>query len=293
MNTARTYGGAALLVLFLLAGAESAAAQVGSGEPLMLPEPKESKVMERREGLPADAYIAEVIDSTFFVGPAEFFALDLPMRAKGVVAKHLFGTIRATGGSRDIVVRLFRGEAYDRWLKRRGGDKAGPFFISPKSKSITLDHELPAGEKVVLLLDNGYSIRTPKRVHCQLQIHYQRDDGVAVPPRAHRGPRRKADGIGVRRRRARSPKQRGGGHPASATASARRREPLGPCVPGPRSGVCAVFAFAGGAVRSPWSSCSLCRPRRRACTRPRTPRRPDPPCSHRAGRRRFRPSWIT
>jgi hypothetical protein len=181
MNTARTYGGAALLVLFLLAGAESAAAQVGSGEPLMLPEPKESKVMERREGLPADAYIAEVIDSTFFVGPAEFFALDLPMRAKGVVAKHLFGTIRATGGSRDIVVRLFRGEAYDRWLKRRGGDKAGPFFISPKSKSITLDHELPAGEKVVLLLDNGYSIRTPKRVHCQLQIHYQRDDGVAVP----------------------------------------------------------------------------------------------------------------
>ena len=182
MILATKHGGAALFALLLtVAGFAPAAAQTGSGEPMMLPETGKAGAASAREGLPNDAYVAEVIDSTFFVGPAEFFALDLPTVSSGAVATHVFGTVRATGGSRDIIVRMFRGADYDRWLKRRGGDKSGPFFVSPKSKSITLDHDLPVGEKVVLLLDNGYSIRTPKRVHCQLQIQYQRGDGSAVP----------------------------------------------------------------------------------------------------------------
>jgi hypothetical protein len=173
----------AAAVMLLAPMAERAIAQTGSGEPMMLPEPTEKATQPRQEGLPADAYIAEVVDSTFFVGPAEFFALDLPTTPPGAVATHLFGTVTATGGSRDIVVRLFSGESYDRWLKKRGGDKAGPFFVSPKSKTITLDHDLVAGGGVVLLLDNGYSIRTPKRVHCQLQIQYRRTDGRVAPRR--------------------------------------------------------------------------------------------------------------
>jgi hypothetical protein len=168
----------------MAAAVAGAAAERGGGEPMMLPEPGASAEQPRQDGLPADAYIAEVLDSTFFVGPAEFFALDLPTRPAGAVATHLFGTVTATGGSRDIVVRLFSGESYDRWLKKRGGDKAGPFFVSPKSRSITLDQDLAVGGAVVLLLDNGYSIRTPKRVHCQLQIQYRRTDGKAVSRRA-------------------------------------------------------------------------------------------------------------
>lgn len=182
MNVAITYARAALLAALLAVFPPgSASAQSGSGEPIMLPEPKEAAETPRRGGLPENSFVAEMIDSTFFVGPAEFFAIDLPAHAGTAAATHLFGTVRATGGSRDIIVRLFSGEAYDRWLKKRGGEKAGPFFVSSKSKSITLDHDLPAGQKIVLLLDNGYSIRTPKRVHCQLQIHYRRGDGSAVP----------------------------------------------------------------------------------------------------------------
>ena len=181
MILATKHGGAVLFALLLIfAGVPPAAAQTVSGEPMMLPETSKANAASAGEGLPNDAYVAEVIDSTFFVGPAEFFALDLPTVSSGAVATHVFGTIRATGGSRDIVVRMFRGADYDRWLKRRGGDKSGPFFVSPKSKAITLDHDLPVGEKVVLLLDNGYSIRTPKRVHCQLQIQYRRGDGSTV-----------------------------------------------------------------------------------------------------------------
>jgi hypothetical protein len=181
MNAVITHARAALLAVLLAAvPTGSARAQTGSGEPIMLPEPKETADSPRPNGLPWN-FVAEVVDSTFFVGPAEFFAIDLPARAGSAVATHLFGTVRATGGSRDIIVRLFNGEAYDRWLKKRGGDKAGPFYVSSKSKSITLDHTLQPGQKIVLLLDNGYSIRTPKRVHCQLQIHYRRGDGDAVP----------------------------------------------------------------------------------------------------------------
>jgi hypothetical protein len=164
-----------------LAPPGAAAAQSGAGEPMMLPEPKDEATAPRREGLPGDSYVAEVVDSTFFVGPAEFFALDLPTRKAGTVATHLFGTITAVGGSRDIVVRLFEGESYDRWLKRRGGDKSGPFYTSSKSRSTQIDQPLPEGKAIIVLLDNGYSIRTPKRVHCQLQIQYRRTDGRAVP----------------------------------------------------------------------------------------------------------------
>lgn len=167
----------ALLVALTLAG--SGRAQSGGEEPIMLPE--DAPAAPRQEGLPADSYVAEVVDSTFFVGPAEFFALDLPTSGSGIEGTHLTGTVTVSGGKRDIIVRLFSGIEYDRWLKKRGGPQAKPFWISPKARTITLDHDLPAGQAVVLLLDNGYSIRTPKRVHCQLQIQYRRLDGAAVP----------------------------------------------------------------------------------------------------------------
>lgn len=171
-------GSAALALLAALSLAEGARAQSAGQEPIMLPE--DSAAAARQQGLPADSYVAEVVDSTFFVGPAEFFALDLPTTGAGVQGTHLTGTVTATGGKRDIIVRLFSGVEYDRWLKKRGGPEAKPFWVSPKARVITLDHDVPAGP-VVLLLDNGYSIRTPKRVHCQLQIQYRRLDGAAVP----------------------------------------------------------------------------------------------------------------
>ena len=170
----RTANRAMLALLLILSMAGTARAQSGQGEPMMLPE---GVPVPSQEGLPADSYVAEVIDSTFFVGPAEFFALDLPTSGRGVEATHLTGTVTATGGKRDIMVRLFTGTEYDRWLKKRGGKEAKPFWISPKARVITLDHALPAGQSVVLLMDNGYSIRTPKRVHCQIQMQYRRLDG--------------------------------------------------------------------------------------------------------------------
>jgi hypothetical protein len=156
----------------------SAAAAQGGGEPMMLPEKPAAQVPQ--QGLPGDSYVAEVVDSTFFVGPAEFFALDLPTVGAGVEATHLSGTVAATGKG-DIIVRIFSGAEYDRWLKKRGGPEAKPFWVSSKSRSINLDLQLPAGQPVVLLLDNGYSIRTPKRVHCQLQIQYRRLGGAGAP----------------------------------------------------------------------------------------------------------------
>jgi hypothetical protein len=175
-----------LLAMIAAAGVAAVAADPdsgrgGAGEPIMLPEPAALPTRLSSEGFSGDAYIAEVVDSTFFVGPAEFFALDLPTKLPGAHAVHLSGTVTANGGKRDIVVRLFRGADYDPWLKKRGGAKAAPFYSSAKSRVINLDHELPPGEPVVLLLDNGYSIRTPKRVHCQLQIQYRRAGSAAVP----------------------------------------------------------------------------------------------------------------
>ncbi|HEY2924029.1 MAG TPA: hypothetical protein VGJ98_03580 [Candidatus Eisenbacteria bacterium] len=119
-------------------------------------------------------YVAEIVDSSYTVGPAEFFALDLPMIQPGAKAVHLLGTV-TTKGKKDIVVRLFRASDYDRWLKQKSGRKPQAFWTSPRSGSLTLDQDLPAGVPVVLLLDNGYSIRTPKKVICQLQLRYQRD----------------------------------------------------------------------------------------------------------------------
>ena len=124
----------------------------------------------------ANGYVAEIVDSSYNVGPAEFFALDLPTKQPGAHATHLFGTV-TTAGKKDIMVRLFKSSDYDRWLKIKSGRKPLAFWTSPRSHSLTLDQDLPP-EPVVLLLDNGYSIRTPKKVTCQLQLRYQRGDAV-------------------------------------------------------------------------------------------------------------------
>jgi len=128
------------------------------------------------EAHPGGGFVAEILDSSYTVGPAEFFALDLPTAQNGAKAVHLFGTV-TTKGKKDIVVRLFRSADYDRWLKMKSGRKPQAFWTSPRSGNLTLDQDLPAGEPVVLLLDNGYSIRTPKKVICQLQLRYQRNPG--------------------------------------------------------------------------------------------------------------------
>src|SRR5678815_1773883 len=68
-------------------------------------------------GAAGNGYVAEIVDSSYFVGPAEFFALDLPTQASGARATHLFGTV-TTQGKKDIMVRLFKATDYDRWLKQ-------------------------------------------------------------------------------------------------------------------------------------------------------------------------------
>jgi hypothetical protein len=121
-----------------------------------------------------DGYVAEIVDTSYTVGPARFFALDLPTNKSGARAVHLFGTIR-TQGRKDIVVRLFKSSDYDLWLKQKGGMKTQALWTSPRSGNLTLDQDLPAGVSIVLLLDNGYSLRTPKKVNCQLQLRYERN----------------------------------------------------------------------------------------------------------------------
>jgi hypothetical protein len=128
-------------------------------------------------GSAPNRYVAEVVDSIFMVGPAEFFALDLPTNPPGARAIHLLGTVNIADRKGDIIVRLFRGPEYQNWLKKRGGDKSGAFFVSKRLRSITIDQDLPDGP-VVLLLDNGYSVRTPKHVRTQLQIQYERGGAV-------------------------------------------------------------------------------------------------------------------
>lgn len=115
-------------------------------------------------------YVAEIVDSAFVVGPAEFLALDLPANPPGQRAAHLLGTVNVAKG--DIMVRLFTAAAYQGWLKRRGGEHANAFWTSKRDRAITLDQALPDGP-LVILLDNGYSVRTPKHVRAQLQIQYQ------------------------------------------------------------------------------------------------------------------------
>src|SRR5215471_1399124 len=41
----------------------------------------------------AQGYVAEIVDSAFVVGPAEFMALDLPPNPEGQRAAHLLGTV--------------------------------------------------------------------------------------------------------------------------------------------------------------------------------------------------------
>jgi len=137
------------------------------------PEPPASIKAATGDG---NGYVAEIVDSSYTVGPAEFFALDLPTKAPGAHATHIFGTV-TTAGKKDIMVRLFKSSDYDRWLKIKSGRKPLAFYTSPRSHSLTLDQDLPP-EPVVLLLDNGYSIRTPKKVMCQLQLRYQRGDAI-------------------------------------------------------------------------------------------------------------------
>lgn len=139
------------------------------------PPPVETEMPSSVKNAVGNGYVAEIVDSSYTVGPAEFFALDLPMTNGNARAVHLFGTITAAG-RKDIMVRLFKASDYDRWLKIKSGRKPLAFYTSPRSHSLTLDQDLPA-EPVVLLLDNGYSIRTPKKVTCQLQLRYQRGEG--------------------------------------------------------------------------------------------------------------------
>ena len=138
-------------------------------------------------------YLAEIVDSVFAVGPAEFFALDLPADPEGARAIHLSGTVNVVDRKGDIMVRLFSAADYQGWLKKKGGDKSGPFWTSKRARSITLDNDLPKDTRVVVLLDNGYSVRTPKRVRTQLQIQYEQTgaptasaaapgSGTAAPP---------------------------------------------------------------------------------------------------------------
>ena len=44
----------------------------------------------------AQRYVAEIVDSMFVVGPAEFFAVELPPDPPGARAVHLIGTITVT-----------------------------------------------------------------------------------------------------------------------------------------------------------------------------------------------------
>jgi len=125
-------------------------------------------------------FVAEIVDSMFTVGPAEFFALELPRDPSGARASHLLGTISVTDRKGDIVVRLFRAADYKAWLKKRGGEKAGALWVSKRSRNVTLDQDLPAGGPFVVLLDNGYSMRTTKHLRAQLQIQYEWTGGQPI-----------------------------------------------------------------------------------------------------------------
>jgi hypothetical protein len=141
--------------------------------------PEEAETSGPPEPVDGDHYVAEVVDSLFFVQPAGFFALDLPRDPAGARAVHLSGSIAVRGKGKDIQLRLFRSRDYDLWLHPKGGQKGGPLWTSKKVRSLALDLPLPEGGPFVLLLDNGYSIRTPKHVSCQLQIQYRRGEGAA------------------------------------------------------------------------------------------------------------------
>ncbi|HET9250922.1 MAG TPA: hypothetical protein VFP58_02245 [Candidatus Eisenbacteria bacterium] len=122
-------------------------------------------------------YVAPLIDTKYSVGPAEFLGIDMPSDPPGAKAVRLIGTIEVEGQG-DIQVRLFRHADYQNWLKKRGGRKAEPYWTSKKLRKITMDHPLTQGSPVVLVIDNGYSVRTPKKVKTLLQIQYERTGAV-------------------------------------------------------------------------------------------------------------------
>jgi hypothetical protein len=140
----------------------------------------EAAPAESASTLPGNYYVAEIVDTTYTVGPAEFFALDLPGNPEGAVANHLSGTITVAGKKGDIIVRVFRTADYKGWLKKRDLKVSNPLWSSKRSKNVALSMDLPPGVPMTLLLDNGYSLRTSKRVHCQLQMQYARTDGAFV-----------------------------------------------------------------------------------------------------------------
>lgn len=132
-------------------------------------------------------YVAPLVDTAYTVGPAEFLGIDLPADPPGAKALRLIGTIQVEGQG-DIQVRLFRAADYQNWLKKRGGRKADPYWTSKRLRTIHMDHPLTPGSPVVLVIDNGYSVRTPKRVKTLLQIQYERTGAVPAST-AESGPR--------------------------------------------------------------------------------------------------------
>jgi hypothetical protein len=172
----------ALGVIALALGCMALTISLWADEPA--PPPAATKASESAPPLDAtpanpNRYVVEVVDSLFRVEPAEFLALDLPTSTPGARAIHLLGTVNVTDRKGDIIVRLFRAPEYQNWLKKRGGEKGNAFWSSRRSRALTLDQDLPQDVPIVLLIDNGYSVRTPKTVRTQLQIQYERN-GVAV-----------------------------------------------------------------------------------------------------------------
>jgi hypothetical protein len=165
---------AALILLFAsgpvapTASAEDPSSSTGSGE-------GESAVADSESSPSGDHYVAEILDTVYTVQAAEFFALDLPVKAEGSDADHLSGTISMAEKKGDIIVRVFRAADYKGWLKKRDLKQTNPIWSSKRARTINLDLDLPPGTPITLLLDNGYSLRTPKKVHLQLQMQYLRD----------------------------------------------------------------------------------------------------------------------
>lgn len=143
--------------------------------------PPEASESESRSGVTLSQepfhYVAPLIDTSYSVGPAEFLGIDMPADPPGAKAIRLLGTIQVEGQG-DIQVRLFRAADYQNWLKKRGGRKAEPYWTSKKLRTVKMDHPLTPGSPVVLVIDNGYSVRTPKKVKTLLQIQYERTGAV-------------------------------------------------------------------------------------------------------------------
>jgi hypothetical protein len=175
----------AAAVLFALGAASHAAAQTDEGtappesetSPQDATSPTETPSADTGPGVTLTQdpfqYTAPIVDSLFSVGPAEFLGIDMPADPPNARAVRLKGTIQVEGKG-DIMVRLFRGPEYQNWLKKRGGSKAAPYWTSKRLHTVNMDHPLVPGTPVVLLIDNGYSVRTPKRVKARLEIQYER-----------------------------------------------------------------------------------------------------------------------